>query len=69
MAQLPKSLVVSFDYINNEVSRLMHDVKRNPLTSHEWDKINALLALFSEDIKNNTEFVSLVKEEELNTKR
>lgn len=63
MAALPKSLVISFDYVSKEVTRLMNDAKRNPMTRDDWNKINGLLKLFSEDIRNLDDFQEALKTE------
>ena len=63
MAALPKSLVISFDYISKEVPRLMNDAKRGPMARKDWDKINSLLELFSEDIRTLDDYQEALKTE------
>ena len=63
MAGLPKSLEISFDYVSKEVTRLMSEAKRKPMTRQDWDKINSLLELFSEDIRALKDFQKAVIDE------
>ena len=64
MAGLPKSLEISFDYVSKEVTRLMSEAKRNPMTRQDWDKINSLLELFSDDIRAREDFQDAIRKEE-----